>query len=353
MIGFTGINWDARPTEQLAADLGAGPGPAPLAEAGMAWASLAADVGQAGVEYAAVLARLGAHWQSAHSSAAFEKLTRLAPWFAEVATEAAANAARAESQAAAITVARLNMPDLAEVDVVEKLHEIATTATAVAPIIAGAAAQAERAVAHQRMRAARVMQTYESATESVAAPWESSRSAPVLVSGDALAAERAASAQASAPPPPTPVSAAPPVAAMPAAFGGVFAPPPEKLKYAPTIVASGQSQVATTTPGGAPGASAPNTGPGVPPPVAPGVGSADRGSVVRTVTAEATELDPSDAPSSAASEATDQTTTWADLATSDRPAAHYVSSPDGHGQPDVDPRYLSETLMLGTPGERR
>ena len=51
-------------------------------------------------------------------------------------------------------------------------------------------------------------------------------------------------------------------------------------------------------------------------------------------------------------ESTEQTT-WAELATSDRPAAHYVSAPDGHGMPDVDPRYLSETLMLGNPGERR
>ncbi|MET4168101.1 MULTISPECIES: PPE domain-containing protein [Gordonia] len=350
MIGFTGVNWDTRPTEQLAADLGAGPGPAPLAEAGLAWAALAAEVGEAGVEYAAVLARLGAHWQSAHTSAAFEKLTRLAPWFADVAAEAVENAARAESQAAAITVARLNMPDLAEVDVVEKLHEIATTATAVAPIIAGAAAQAERAVAHQRMRAARVMQTYENATESVAAPWESARPAPVLVSGDPLAAEQAAAARASAPPLPTPASAAPPGAVTPVGFGGVFVPPPEKLKYAPTIVASSSPQVTTTTPGGAPATSAPGPGPGVPPPVAPGVAAADRGAVVRTVAAD---LDSPDAPTSSASETTEQTATWADLATSDRPAAHYVSEPDTHLRPDVDPRYLSETLMLGNPGERR
>ena len=139
---------------------------------------------------------------------------------------------------------------------------------------------------------------------------------------------------------------------MPAGIGGVFLPPPEKLKYAPSIVASGPSQVAATTSGGAPGASAPVTGPGVPPPVAPGVATADRGSVVRTVGADAAELDSSDPPPSVATESTEQTT-WAELATSDRPAAHYVSAPDGHGMPDVDPRYLSETLMLGNPGERR
>lgn len=353
MIGFTGVNWDARPTEQLAADLGAGPGPAPLAEAGMAWAALATEVGEAGVEFAAVLARLGVHWQSAQSSAAFEKLTRLAPWFADVAAAAVENAARAESQAAAITVARLNMPDLAEVDVVEKLHEIATTATAVAPIIAGAAAQAERAVAHQRMRAARVMQTYESATEPVAAPWESAQPAPVLVSGEPLAAEQAAAARASAPPPQPPASVAPPGVAMPVGLGGAFLPPPEKLKYAPTIVASGSPQVTPTTPGGAPATSAPSQGPGVPPPVTPGMAATDRGAVVRTVAADAADLDSPDAPTSSASESVEQPATWAELATSDRPAAHYVSEPDALDRPDVDPRYLSETLMLGTPGECR
>ena len=69
-------------------------------------------------------------------------------------------------------------------------------------------------------------------------------------------------------------------------------------------------------------------------------------------TADAAELDSSDPPSSVATESTEQST-WAELATSDRPAAHYVSAPDGHDSPDVDPRYLSETLMLGNPGERR
>ena len=174
----------------------------------------------------------------------------------------------------------------------------------------------------------------------------------VAVIVDADAPEGLEAAARAAAPPPTPAPAAPLGAAMPAGIGGVFLPPPEKLKYAPTIVASGPSQVPATTSGGAPGASAPGTGPGVPPPVAPGVATADRGSVVRTVGADAAELGSSDPPPSVATESTEQTT-WAELATSDRPAAHYVSAPDGHGMPDVDPRYLSETLMLGNPGERR
>ncbi|MBD0860864.1 PPE domain-containing protein [Gordonia sp. zg691] len=351
MIGFTGINWDARTSEQLAADLGTGPGPAPLVEAGMAWASLAVELGEAGVDFAAVITRLGVHWQSAHTSAAFEKLTRLAPWFAEASTEAAHNAARAQAQAAAVTVARMNMPDLAEVDIVEKLHEIATTATAVAPIIAGAAAQAERAVQQQRMRAARVMQTYEQATEPVAKPWLSGRAAPDLVSGEPLAVEKAAAARAAAPSVPSPVM--PAVAPMPGMVPGVHLPPAEKSRYATTMLASGQSQAAA--PAATPIAPAGATGPGVPPPMAPGLISADRGATIRTT---AMDADASGESAAEAAESVDGPVTWADLATSDQPAAHYVSAPDSVDRADVDrgdvdPRYLSETLMLGDPGERR
>lgn len=348
MIGFTGVNWDTRTTEQLATDLGAGPGPAPLAEAGVAWASLATDIGEAGIEYAAVLARLGVHWQSAHASAAFEKLTRLAPWFAETAGRAADNALRAESQAAAITVARLQMPDLAEVAVVEKLQEITTTATVVAPIIAGAAAQAERAVHQQRLRAARVMQTYEQATEPVGAPWESGRPAPDLVSGDALAAERAAAARAVAPPA-APVSA-PAAVPMFGGLPGAFAPPAEKLRYAPTVVAAGQAQAASSMVTS--GTSATSTGAGVPPPMTPGVVPADRTTALRTVAADAA-AEVSEGPSASESaEAADTPATWADIATAEQPAAHYVSAA-GRDASGVDPRYLSETLMLGGPGESR
>ncbi|WP_238422601.1 PPE domain-containing protein [Gordonia sp. 'Campus'] len=348
MTGFTGVDWDSRTTEQLATDLGAGPGPAPLAEAGLAWASLATEIGEAGIEYAAVLARLGVHWRSAHASAAFEKLTRLAPWFAETATRAADNALRAESQAAAITVARLQMPDLAEVDVVEKLQEITTTATAVAPIIAGAAAQAERAVHQQRLRAARVMQTYEQATEPVGTPWESGRPAPDLVSGQALATERAAAAHA-AEPPVAPVSA-PAALPMFGGFPGAHVAPAEKLRYAPTVVAAGQPQAAPPVPTS--GTSPTSTGPGVPPPMAPGVVPADRTTAIRTVAADPA-ADVSEVPSASESAEPATPVTWADIATADRPAAHYVSDPGRDDASGVDPRYHSETLLLGRSGDSR
>ncbi|ATD71897.1 MULTISPECIES: PPE domain-containing protein [Gordonia] len=346
--GFTGVNWDARTSEQLAADLGAGPGPAPLVEAGLAWASLATEIGEAGVDYAAVLARMGVHWQSAHTSAAFEKLTELAPWFADTAAEAAENALRAEAQAAATTVARLNMPNLAEVEVVAKFHEIATSATAVAPIIAGAAAEAERAVAQQRMRAARVMQTYENATEPVGKPWPSSRRAPDLVSGEALASEQAAAARAAARAEVTP-PVTPPIAPMAGVMSGAYAPPAEKLRYAPTVVAS--AGPTSATPVAAPASTATTPGAGVPPPMAPGTAAAgDRGATIRSVSVDSESSDPDDGLARA-SDGLDAPLTWADVETSDHPAAHYVSAPASESS-KVDPRYLAETLFLGDHGDR-
>ena len=40
MTGFTGVDWDARTSQQLATDLGHGAGPAPLVDAGLAIASI-------------------------------------------------------------------------------------------------------------------------------------------------------------------------------------------------------------------------------------------------------------------------------------------------------------------------
>ncbi|MBY4573645.1 hypothetical protein ACN94_08615 [Gordonia paraffinivorans] len=343
--GFTGVNWELRTSEQLATDLGAGPGPAPLAEAGLAWAKLAAEIGEAGVDYAAVLARLGLNWRSAHADSVFERLTHLAPWFAETASEAARNAARAEAQAAATTVARLAMPDLAEVGIVETLREIATTATAVAPVMAGAAAEAERAVVRQRMRAARVMQAYETATEPVGKPWPSSRRAPDLVSGQALAAEketadRSASTSTSTP---TPVTASAP--AVPPVLGGVpgpvSAPPTEQIRVAP-VMASGMPQASASAAASTGNATA---GPGVPPPIAPGVGAAagDRSASVRSVsTGENQAIE--DIPASRATEQLDAPLTWADIEVAEQPVIHRA--------PAVDSRYLEEKFLLGTPGDR-
>ena len=132
-------------------------------------------------------------------------------------------------------------------------------------------------------------------------------------------------------------------------LGGAYAPPAEKLRYAPTVVASAVSPSAT--PVAAPAGSAAAPGPGVPPPLAPGMSAAgDRGATIRGVSVDAGASDPEEGLARA-SDSLDAPLTWADIETSDRPAAHYVSAPEADSS-KVDPRYLSETLLLGNPGDR-
>ncbi|AZG48439.1 PPE domain-containing protein [Gordonia insulae] len=343
MTGFTGVVWDARTTEQLALDLGDGAGPAPLVEAGLAWADVAAELGSAGAEYGSILAALGVHWRSSYTSEAFEKLTRLVPWFAEAAAAAGRTAARAETQAAAVTVARMTMPNLAEVDLAEKAKDVATTVSALAPALVGAAAQAERALHDQRMRAARVMETYEAATEPAAQPWPGGPAAPNLVSATALGAERAAretAARAAA----RQATVTPPVAPGASMMGGVgpalAVPAPEKTRYAPTILA-GAGPAATTAP-----VTAPSTGTGTPTgPVAPPMAPHGAATTERVIARGAGAAEPAtDVEPSGAAAAADGTATWAELAVAEQPVAHHLST--GHGDRPLDPRYLDETLAL-------
>ena len=346
MTGFTGVDWDARNSEQLVSDLGDGPGPGPLAEAGLAWARLSADLGEAGAEYAAVLARLGVHWQSAQSSAAFERLTRLAPWFADTAVEAGYNAARAHAQAAAITVARLNMPAIAEIGLVQQMHEISRAANSVVPLIAGAAAQIERAAHDQHMRASRVMQAYEVATEPVAKPWNSASPAPDLVSAAPLDAEHAAqrvTTNAAVQTPPSPVASPGAPSVLPAGF---VALQQEKLAYIPTTLAQPQSPA----PGVARDLSAPQVSQPHPtsaaPPMAPSPVTAAAGD--RTVVRVVDSGIPGSSESGVVATESENPTTWADIAVADHAVAQHVVKPGS-----VDPRYTAETLLLGPDGGRR
>ncbi|SIS15592.1 PPE domain-containing protein [Williamsia sterculiae] len=192
MTGFTGVAWDGRTTERLAHDLVHGAGPAPLAEAGLAWAQVAALLADAGVQYQRIVTELGRHWQSTGHDTVQQKLRSLSPWFEHMAGEAAQNAVRAEGQAAADTVARLTMPNVVEIEANKAIHENATRiGAALGAPINGVAARAENALHDQKVRAARVMQTYESATAPVAESWPAPMP-PQVVSGKALAAEQAA-----------------------------------------------------------------------------------------------------------------------------------------------------------------
>lgn len=250
--GFTGVVWQSRPTEKLAADLVAGSGPAPLAEAGLAWAVLGEEVAQIGVEYARVLANLGIHWESLTFNHAFEKLMQLAPWFADTAGKLLDTAARAEAQAAANTVALATMPSLPEVVVTEELADLLAQAGVMlgAPI-AASGAKNDRVKHELAQRAARVMESYEQATVPAATPWKMGR-APEIVSAAALNAERAAAAAArqklTASKDKTSASKGSGTGGGAGGIGGVGVPARQKTRYVATSLASVEVAPVVSTP---------------------------------------------------------------------------------------------------------
>ncbi|MFF0491331.1 PPE domain-containing protein [Nocardia sp. NPDC004068] len=228
--GFTGVVWEAREAGKLATDLTTGPGPVPMAEAGAAWARLAAAFGAAVVEYEVILTALRGAWQSSASDAVHERITTLRDWLGDTAGAAANNSARAEAQAAAYELARLTMPNAGEIAALEAVQRsIEQIGTAMgAPIKAVAAATDTEADA-AKATASRVMRTYEAATEPLATPW-THVDPPELTAGTSLAAEQAG-APAAGPAAITGMSGMPtlPTGGFPA--GGFAMPAPIKTAY--------------------------------------------------------------------------------------------------------------------------
>lgn len=266
VIGFTGVVWPARRTEQLSRDLTTGPGAAPLTEAGAAWTQLAATFGAAVVEYEQILVRIRAAWRSPDSEAVLERITGLRDWLADAATAAGQNATRAGGQAVAYEVARLAMPHIAEVAALEDLKQGIEQAGAAlgAPLVA-AAAQVAGEQDRAQANAARVMQSYESATTPLADPWPQRRP-PVIATSTALEAERSAATRPTAP---VPGHAVP--GGFPVGFAARSVPPAKVAYRAQTVVQSvatpevvpAQSSAAKTDSGmsrGVPGGMAPAAG---------------------------------------------------------------------------------------------
>lgn len=190
-IGFTGKIWDAVPAETLAKELVDGPGAAPMADAGMAWAKLAAGLTSASAEYQAILAAIGQGWVSGNGDEALNKMGVMQNWLTDIADAAAGNASKAEHQAAAYQIAKLAMPDVQDIAETQSTADHLVQGAALGAPLVGAIAQIEHQIDTVRKQAARVMQTYEAATSPLAAPWQ--QSAPPVISTDAaLLAERAA-----------------------------------------------------------------------------------------------------------------------------------------------------------------
>ncbi|WP_405133477.1 PPE domain-containing protein [Nocardia sp. NBC_01388] len=201
--GFTGTVWEARPPEQLARDLVAGAGAVPAAEAGVAWARLSAGFGAAALDYERILETLDSAWESVNSKAFIERIRALRDWLASAAAEAATNAAQAEAHAAAYEIARLAMPDAGDVERIKQLREtLEQLGTAIGAPMLAKLAMADSDADEAKAVAARVMRTYEGATEGLATPWEhqappqitagmniGDQNSPPAESGDATTAE--------------------------------------------------------------------------------------------------------------------------------------------------------------------
>ena len=353
MTGFTGVVWDARTTDRLVSDLASGVGPAPLIEAGCAWGVVATEMGDAAVEYSVILARLGGSWQSSHASDALDRLAALGGWFADAAATAASNAVLAQGQGAAAAVARLAMPAAGEVDLVDGLSELARSVSAVAPVITGAAAHAERARHDQRMRAARVMEAYEQAAMPSAQPWHVDRRAPLLVSDAALVAEQSAarsaadaakaqrqtvSGQAG-----TPQTGTSQTGATQVGGGGMpfatMAPAPVTTGYAATTLASAPQVAAAAAPTPTQRPVSPES---MPPPVAPAVAATNEQRVSRPVSVTAV----SDEPIGGAGIAHEAPATWAEAGVAVTSQVMIDSNAES-GSSTIDPAYLEQTLRLG------
>jgi hypothetical protein len=273
VTGFTGVVWQARPAQQLAADLVDGAGPTATADAALAWGHVAVMIADAGLDYAAILTRLGIGWESATSDQAFGRLRAFASWFADASAAAAENGGRTTAQCAATTVARLNMPNLPEIALTEGIRDTAAAVgAALGAPIGGVAADAERALHDQKQRAARVMDAYESASEPLASPWFPPRPMQV-VSEKALAAEHTAGTEVQTSPLqtfPLPTAPGPAVSSL----TGGFAPTPvaaerEKTRFAATVLAGSTAPAPATGTGQPAPSRTPGSIPAVPPVAAP------------------------------------------------------------------------------------
>lgn len=229
--GFTGEVWEAKPPEELARDLVTGAGAVPAAEAGLAWARLSANLGAAAIDYERILGVLSEAWESKNSTAFIERIRALRDWLTHSAASAAGNAVQAETHAAAYEIARLAMPDAGDVEKLRQLQEmLEKVGTAMgAPMLAKLAtvdgdADAAKAVA------ARVMRTYEAATESLATPWEHQTPPPITEGMNTTAT-----------PPAEPAAEAP---AAPSFPGGI---PSLSLGSVPLVPVNLTARTATTT----------------------------------------------------------------------------------------------------------
>ncbi|MFF0816274.1 PPE domain-containing protein [Rhodococcus sp. NPDC003318] len=225
-VGFTGVIWFPRGATWNSTALNAGVGPVGFSAASAAWTAIAAGLADATAAVTKVTADLAAGWEGVASDAALAKLAPFQVWTQRATATATTTAAKAAAEAAAHTVARTAMPSAAEIAAVKASKVAAHT---VGGSLAGVGAVAEAADRALDVRAALVMEAYESASSIVAVP-QHFTAPPPLASGGAAP---------TTPPPPVPPGrglldfAVHPAQAAHAALGAVLAGAQD-----PTVVAA-------------------------------------------------------------------------------------------------------------------
>lgn len=204
--GFTGVVWEARSADKLAADLTTGAGTARMADAVAAWTRLGVEFGAAALDFDRMVADLRRAWHSDHGALPLDRLTDLREWLLAAAQAAAANAVRTGEHLATYEAAVLAMPHPDELAALVALRETISQVGAAlgAPLVASVD-DTEKQQQIAEPHAGRVMRTYESANESLAAPWAQGRP-PVIASDSALQTQEESARP--APPPGTSVRAA-------------------------------------------------------------------------------------------------------------------------------------------------
>ncbi|MFC7957240.1 PPE domain-containing protein [Rhodococcoides kroppenstedtii] len=165
--GPTGVVWLPRTAAVNSAALLAGPGPVPATAAATAWSGAAGAFADVAATLSRVGLALGAAWDGVAADAATGGLAATAGWASVAADRCAATATRAGAHAAAVSAARLMMPTPVEIAAVEGTR---AAAYATGGAATGAAQAADAARLALDVRAAAVMEVYEAATASLAAP---------------------------------------------------------------------------------------------------------------------------------------------------------------------------------------
>ena len=179
MTGFTGVDWESRTQVRLSADLAAGPGAVPLAEASRAWTAAGDDLAGIATELNATLRNLGMQWSVAGEPEVGPALRRMAEWLVELSGTAGRSGRAADVQSTAVEVARRTMPHPDALG--GELPGILTVLGPAGVTLLGGMADLELAQQTGRLRAARVMASYEHAAAAAVRSWYTSTPSPNVV----------------------------------------------------------------------------------------------------------------------------------------------------------------------------